>query len=90
MSKQSGFESICQQDRRKRERGFTFVVETVDSVCACTLVVTTKNEKVLRVFDLVGEQEADDLEGLLAAVDIIPQEEVISLGRESTVFEQAE
>jgi len=32
------------------------VVESVDAVDRRALVVTTKNEKVLWVFDLVGEQ----------------------------------
>lgn len=74
----------------KENMGFTFIVESVDSVCAGTLVVATENEKVLGILDLVGEQEADDLKGLLAAVDIVAQEEIVGLGREATVFEQAE
>ena len=53
-------------------------------------MVATEDEKVLGVLDLVCEQEADDLEGLLAAVDIVAQEEVVGLGGEATVFEQAE
>ena len=42
----------------------TFVVEAVDAVDGRALVVATKEEKVLRVFDLVGEQQADGFEAL--------------------------
>lgn len=38
------------------------VVESIDTVNRCALVVATENEKVLGVLDLVREQEADGLE----------------------------
>jgi len=34
-------------------------------------VVAAQNEEVLGVLDLVGEQEADGLQRLLAAVDVV-------------------
>lgn len=44
---------------REKERSYiitrTFVIESVNPVDACTLVVPAKNEEVLRVFDLVRE-----------------------------------
>lgn len=66
------------------------IVETVDTVDGCTLVVTAEDEEVLRVFDLVRQQEADSLEGLLATVDVVTEEEVVGLGWETTIFEEAE
>lgn len=48
-----------------------FVVETVDAVNGCTFVVTTQDEEVFGVLDLVGQQEADGLERLLASVDVV-------------------
>jgi hypothetical protein len=36
-------------------------------------VVSTENKEVLWVFYLVGKQEADGLQGLLSAIDIIPE-----------------
>jgi len=39
---------------------------------------------------LEREQEADRLERLLPAVDVVPQEEVVGLGREAAVLEQAQ
>jgi hypothetical protein len=53
-------------------------------------VVPAKNEEVLRILDLVCEQEADGLEALLAAVHVITQEEVIWLWREATIFKETE
>jgi cell division protein ZapA (FtsZ GTPase activity inhibitor) len=53
-------------------------------------VVTTQDEEVLGVLDLVGKEQADGLQGLLATVDVITEEEVVGLRGESTVFEQTQ
>lgn len=37
-------------------------------------MVATKKEEILRVLDLVGQQEAYSLQGLLASVYIVSQE----------------
>jgi len=66
------------------------VVETVDTVDGSALVVTTENEEVLGVLDLVSQQKADGLERLLATVDVVTEEEVVGLGREATVLEETE
>ena len=42
----------------------TFVVEAVDAVDAGALVVAAQQEKVLGVFDLVGQQQANGLQRL--------------------------
>ena len=39
---------------------------------------------------LVGKKEADDFEPLLAAVDVVTQEKVVSLWRESAILKEAE
>jgi len=67
-----------------------FVVEAVDAVDGGTLVVSAKDEEVLWVLDLVRKEQADGLERLLSTIDIVTQEEVVGLGRESTVLEEAE
>lgn len=64
------------------------IVETVDTVDRGTLVVSTQNEEVLRVLDLVGKEEADGLERLLATVDVVTEEKVVGLGRKAAVFEE--
>ena len=72
------------------EAAAALVVEAVDAVDAGALVVAAKDEEVFGILDLVREEEADDLEGLLAAVDVVAEEEVVGLGGESAVLEQAE
>ena len=76
--------------RPARGRSRTFVVKSVNPVDTRALVVSTEDEKVLGVLDLVREQETDRLEGLLSSVDIITQEEVICLGGEPAVLEQSQ
>jgi len=65
------------------------IVETVDAVDGGALVVAPQDEEVLGVLDLVGEEKADGLKGLLAAVDVVAEEEVVSLRGESAILEQA-
>jgi len=51
-------------------------------------MVSSQQEEVFWVFDLVCQQQADGLEGLLPSVDIIPQEEIVALWWEASVFKQ--
>ena len=44
----------------------TLIVEAVDSVDAGALVVAAQQKEILRVLDLVGQQQADGLQRLLA------------------------
>lgn len=67
---------------------FALVVEAVDAVDRCALVVAAQQEKVLGEFDLVGEQETDGLERLLAAVHVVAKEQIVRLWWKTTVFEQ--
>lgn len=53
-------------------------------------MVTTEDEKVFGVFDLVGQKKAYGLKGLLASVYIVTQEEVVCLWGETTIFEEAQ
>lgn len=48
-----------------------FIVEAVDTVDRRTLVIASQNKEILRVFDLVGEEQADRFKRLLASVHII-------------------
>lgn len=67
-----------------------FVVESVDAVDAGALVVSAQDEEVLWVLDLVGEQEADRFERLLAAINVIAEEEVVGFWWEPAVLEQTQ
>ena len=53
-------------------------------------MVSSQQEEVLGVLDLVCEEEADCLEGLLAAVNVVTKEEVVGIGRETAVLEQSQ
>lgn len=53
-------------------------------------MVATQNEEVLRVLDLVGKEQADGFERLLATVDVVAQEEIVGLGGKAAIFEQAQ
>jgi hypothetical protein len=59
------------------ETSLALVVETIDAIDRCTLVVAAENEKVLRVLNLVGEQQAYRFEGLLSSVNVVSKEDVV-------------
>jgi len=66
------------------------VVEAIDAVDGSALVVAAQDEEVLGILDLVGQEEADGLERLLASVDVVSEEEVVGLRGEAAVLEEAE
>jgi len=66
------------------------VVEAIDTIDRCALVVTAKDEEVLRVFDLVCQQQTDGLERLLTSVDVVAEEEVVCFRWEATILEQSQ
>lgn len=53
-------------------------------------MVSTKDEKVFRVLDLVCEEEADGFEGLLTPVDIVAEEEVVCFWWKTPIFEKSQ
>ena len=66
------------------------IVEAVDAVDRGALVVTSQDEEVLRVFDLVGQEQADRLQRLFPSVNVVTQEEIVCLRWKSAVLEEAE
>jgi len=48
-------QSYTTTDLEKR----TFVIKAVDPIDTCTLVISTKNEEVFRIFDFVGKEQTD-------------------------------
>lgn len=50
----------------------TLIIKAVDTVNGGTLVVAAQQEEVLWVFDLVGQKQADGLQGLLPSVHVVP------------------
>mmetsp|Transcript_41384 Transcript_41384/g.90870 ORF Transcript_41384/g.90870 Transcript_41384/m.90870 type:complete len:222 (+) Transcript_41384:497-1162(+) len=67
-----------------------FIIEAIDPVDGSTLVVPAKQEKVLRILDLVSEQQTHALQSILPAVHIVPEEEVVCVRREAAVFEKTQ
>ena len=53
-------------------------------------MIPPQDKEVLWVFDLIREEEAYRLQALLPSIDIVTKEQVVGLGRETTVFKQAE
>jgi hypothetical protein len=51
--------------------GLTFVVEAIDPINTCALMVPTQQEEVGCILDLVGEEEARTLKALLATIDVV-------------------
>jgi hypothetical protein len=72
------------------EAALALVVEAVDAVDGGALVVPPQQEEVVRVPDLVREEEADGLDALLAAVHVVAQKQVVGRRWEAAVLEQAE
>lgn len=66
------------------------IVEAIDTVYRCTLVVASKDKEILWILDLVGEEEADGLQGLLSSVDVVAQKEVVGFRRESSILKQTQ
>ena len=73
-----------------RVAALALVVEAVDAVDLSTLVVTAQKEEVLLELDLICEEEDDSLKRVLSSVNIVAQEEVVSLRGEATILKQTE
>jgi len=65
------------------------IVKTVNSINRCTLMVSTKQEEVFWILDLVCKQETHGLERLLSTVNIVAKEKIVGVWRESAVFKQS-
>ena len=72
------------------EATLAFIVEPVNAVDRSTLVVAAEHKKVLGILDLVGQQQADSFETLLSAINVVAEEDVVGLGRETTVLEETQ
>ena len=69
-------------------RCFTFVIKPVDAVDTRALMVSPQHEEILWVFDFIGQHQADCLDRLLSTVDVVPQEQIVRVPGEPSVFEQ--
>ena len=53
-------------------------------------MVAAQQEEVLGVLDLVGQQQADGLQGLFPPVYVVAQEQVVALRRKAPVLKEPE
>jgi hypothetical protein len=53
-------------------------------------VISTQNEKILGILDLVCQQKADCFQGLLTSVNVISKEQIVGFGWKSAVLEKAQ
>ena len=60
---------------------------TPTSCDICAFMIAPQQKEVLRVFNLVAEQEQERLKALLASVDVVPKKEVVRCWWETTHFE---
>lgn len=68
----------------------TLIIEPVYPINRRRLMVSPQQEKVLRILYLIGQQQADRLQAVLAPVHIVSQEQVVGLGREASVLEKSQ
>ncbi len=47
------------------------VIKSINTIDGGTLMISTKNEKIVRVFDFVGKEEADGFKALLSSIDVV-------------------
>ena len=69
---------------------FALVVEAVDAIDACTLVVTSEQKEIFWELDLVSEQETNGLKRLFSPIDVVTKEEIVCIRRETTVLKQSQ
>ena len=65
-----------------REASTAFIIKSVDAVDTSTLVVSSQQKEVFRILDFVRKKQRNNLQRLLSAIYIIPQEKVIRLCQE--------
>lgn len=52
-------------------------------------MIASQQKEVFRVLDLVSEEKTDGLQGLLSSVDIVTQEKVVGIRRETTELKKS-
>lgn len=75
------------KDAAKKNNTLTFIIEAINAVDGCALMVATKQEKILLVLYLVGQQQTDGFQTLLSAVHIVTQEQVVRVRWETAPLE---
>ena len=53
-------------------------------------MVASQNKNLLWIFNFEGKQQANCLDALPSPVDIVPQEQIVGLRRQSAILEEPE
>lgn len=53
-------------------------------------MITSQEEEIFRIFDFVSKEQANDLQVLLASINIVSKEEIVWFWRESSNFKYSE
>ena len=67
-----------------------FIVEPIYTIDRGALMITAKNEEILRIFDLIRKKEANGFERLFTTINVIAKEEIVRFWRKSSILKQAE
>ena len=70
------------------EAALALIIESIDSVDRCTFMVSSKEEKVVRVLDFVSKQKAYSLYALFSSVHIVSKEQVVCMWWKTTILKQ--
>lgn len=52
-------------------------------------MVASQKEEILRVFDFVGQQQANALDTLSSSIYIVAQEEIVGFWRKASILEES-
>mmetsp|Transcript_22412 Transcript_22412/g.50494 ORF Transcript_22412/g.50494 Transcript_22412/m.50494 type:complete len:211 (-) Transcript_22412:221-853(-) len=67
-----------------------FVIKPVDAIDRRAFMISSQHEKVLRVLDLVGEEQTNTFQSLRPSIDIVSKKQIVCFRWESAIFEQAQ
>ena len=65
-------------------------MEPVMEVDRLGLVIASQQKEVLRVFDLIGEEQRDRFNALRSTVHVVAKEEIVDLRREAMMIEHTQ
>jgi hypothetical protein len=68
---------------------FTFIVKSIYTINTGTLMVSSEQEEVLRVFDFISKHQAYCFKALFSTIHIISQKKIVSIGGKSSIFKES-
>ena len=50
-------------------------------------MIASEEEEIFWVFDFIGEEQGNALDGVFPTIDVVSQEEIVCVAREASIFE---